>query len=90
MLCARCLTELEPGTGSFYVVRIEAVCDPTPPRLDEELDRAEIRRQLEETLAALSKLSAREAMDEVRRTLTIHLCRPCFTEWIEDPAGRED
>jgi hypothetical protein len=88
MLCARCLIELEPGTGSFYEVRIEAVCDPTPPQLDETLDTAEIRRQLEETLAALQELSAQEALDEVRRSLTIHLCRECFSEWIEDPAGR--
>lgn len=88
MLCARCLIELEPGTGSFYEVRIDAVCDPSPPQLDEGLDREEIRRQLDETLAALQKLSAQEAMDEVRRSLTIHLCRRCFTEWIEDPAGQ--
>jgi hypothetical protein len=30
LLCARCGVELTPGKGDFYVVRIEAVADPTP------------------------------------------------------------
>ncbi len=87
MLCARCLIELEPGTGSFYEVRIEAVCDPTPPELDDALSSEEIRRQIRATLEQLSEVSAQEALDEVRRALTIYLCRVCFREWIEDPAG---
>lgn len=87
MLCARCLTELQPGTGSFYEVRIEAVCDPTPPELDDSLTSDEIRRQIRETLDQLRDVSAQEALDEVRRALTICLCRACFGQWIEDPAG---
>ena len=35
LLCHRCTRTLEPGEGSFYVVRIEAFCDPTPPEIDE-------------------------------------------------------
>lgn len=87
MLCARCLIELEPGTGSFYEVRIEAVCDPTPPELDDTLSSDEIREQIRATLDQLRDVSAQEALDEVRRALTIHLCRTCFRKWIEDPAG---
>lgn len=87
MLCARCLTELEPGAGSFYEVRIEAVCDPTPPELDDTLSSEEIRRQIAATLDQLREVSAQEALDEVRRALTIYLCRECFGQWIEDPAG---
>src|SRR5215203_4303610 len=90
MLCARCLTELEPGTGSFYEVRIESVCDPTPPELDDALSSDEIRRQIADTLDQLREVSAQEALDEVRRALTIHLCRACFREWIEDPAGNKE
>jgi len=89
MLCARCLNELVPGSGDFYVVKIEAVCDPTPPEFPEHLDAEEIRRQMQETLRQLHGISPREAMDEVCRTLTIHLCRGCYREWIEDPAGRK-
>jgi hypothetical protein len=36
LLCDRCGVELTPGKGDFYVVRIEAVADPTPPRFTEE------------------------------------------------------
>jgi hypothetical protein len=32
-------------------------------------------------------LSAQEAMDQVYRRLTIHLCATCFRSWIESPAG---
>ena len=28
------------------------------------------------------------AMDEVRRRLVLHLCGPCYRQWIEDPTGR--
>jgi hypothetical protein len=87
MFCARCLAELQPGQGSFYVVRIEAVCDPTPPQL-EDLDPAELRRQWQAALDAANRLSAQEALDSVRRVLTIHLCQNCYGEWIEDPVGR--
>lgn len=31
LCCDRCAAELTPGEGSFYVVRIEALADPTPP-----------------------------------------------------------
>lgn len=89
MLCARCLTELQPGTGSYYEVRIEAVCDPTPSDLDDSLSSEEIRRQIRETLDQLRDVSAQEALDEVRRALTIYLCRACFGPWIEDPAGSQ-
>jgi hypothetical protein len=32
----RCSTELVPGKGDFYVVKIEAVADPSPPVFDED------------------------------------------------------
>ena len=86
MLCARCLIELQPGTGSFYEVRIEAVCDPKPPELDDSLSAEDIRQQILATLDQLRDVSAQEALDEVRRALTICLCRTCFDSWIEDPA----
>jgi hypothetical protein len=40
LLCARCGAELAPGKGNYYVVRIEALADPTPPSFtDEDLQR---------------------------------------------------
>ena len=51
LFCERCGAQLEHGKGEFYVVRIEAFADPTPPSITaEDLQRdipAEIERLLE-------------------------------------------
>ena len=88
LLCHRCGAELTSGKGDFYVVRIEAFADPTPPTLSEDelagLDPGEeIDRIIEET----NGMSERELMDGVWRRLTIHLCGRCYRLWIENPAG---
>ena len=36
LFCDRCGATLQPGSGNFYLVKIEAVCDPTPPAFSEE------------------------------------------------------
>ena len=33
-------------------------------------------------------LSEQELIDQVYRRLTIHLCEPCYRQWIENPAGK--
>ena len=86
LLCHRCGAALAPGEGNFYVVRIEAFADPTPPALTEgdldlDLD-AEIGKLLEE----MKHMTEQELMDQVYRRLTIHLCGACYRTWIEDPA----
>jgi hypothetical protein len=87
LCCDRCSAELTPGEGSFYVVRIEAFADPTPPSFSlEDLMRdpkAEIQRLVDE----LGDLSAQEAMDQVYRRLVLYLCGPCYRQWIEKPVG---
>ena len=88
LFCHRCSALLMPGEGNFYVVRIEAFADPTPPRLDgddfTDLDPgAEIDRLIEQ----MREMSERELMDQVHRRMTIHLCGRCYKEWIEDPTG---
>ncbi len=87
LVCRRCAAELLPGSGDFYVVRIEAVADPTPPAFTEEdLDRdtaAEITR----LIAAMRDLSAEEAMNQVYREIDFRLCGPCYRQWIENPLG---
>ena len=87
LLCHRCGATLTPGRGDFYVVRIEAFADPTPPHVTaEELasDRGEEMRRL---LEQMRDLTEQELMDQVYRRLVIHLCGPCYRKWIEDPAG---
>jgi hypothetical protein len=85
VLCARCTTTLTPGKGDFYVVRIEAVADPTPPDFSEaDLDhdpRAEIGRLIDQ----MRGLSEQELIDQVYRRLVLCLCGPCYRRWIEDP-----
>jgi hypothetical protein len=88
LLCHRCGAMLTPGKGDFYVVRIEAFADPTPPNLlaDEYADidpSAEIDRLIE----LMRHMSEQELMDQVYRRMTIHLCRKCYIAWIENPSG---
>ncbi|MHC5113774.1 MAG: hypothetical protein ACYTGP_05040 [Planctomycetota bacterium] len=86
LLCHRCGAILTAGQGDFYVVRIEAFADPTPPEinLDEHVDLA---REIDDLIAQMHERSEREMMDDVHRRLTIHLCRRCYRQWIEHPAG---
>jgi len=87
LFCHRCGAHLEPGRSDFYVVRIEAFADPTPPHIEPgELDvdyGAEFARLIEQ----MEGMSEQELMDQVHRRLTIHLCGPCYRRWIENPAG---
>ena len=87
LFCHRCGLLLTPGQGNFYVVRIEAVADPSPPRITEADLQADIDAEIDKALDELRGLSEREMMDQVRRALTLHLCGRCYADWIEDPTG---
>ena len=89
LLCARCLKTLLPGRGEFYVVRIDAVADPTPPKISSDDLRRDSRRDWREIIAALADVSPQEALDQVYRRVVIHLCNGCFQNWIENPAEPE-
>jgi hypothetical protein len=87
LFCDRCTTELTSGAGTFYRVVIDAVADPAPPVLSADDTEADVGTQIKAVLEKLQGLSAQEAMDQVHRRLTIHLCTPCYREWIENPTG---
>jgi hypothetical protein len=87
LFCARCLKPLTPGRGEFYVVLIEAVADPTPPSFSAEDLQRDARGEISHLLKQLEDCSPRELMDQVVRRTAIHLCRACYTVWIEEPAG---
>jgi hypothetical protein len=87
LFCARCATELRPGSGECYRVTIEAVADPTPPVLSGEQSAEDIRAEIERLLAAMKSVPEAELRSQVYRRLTLWLCNPCYTEWIEDPTG---
>ena len=82
------MRQLTPGAGDFYEIRIDAVADPTPPILEPtDEPPPSIEREFNSLVRSMEELSAREAMDQVHRRLTIHLCLNCYRQWIENPAG---
>jgi hypothetical protein len=85
LLCARCGVELTPGTGDFYVVRIEAMADPSPPYFTEQDLLHDPRMEIERLIRQMRGLSERELLEQVYRRLVLHLCGPCYRHWIEDP-----
>jgi hypothetical protein len=85
ILCDRCGVELTPGRGGFYVVRIEACADPTPPTFSEDDLKRDVRAEMQRLLQQMRDLSPQEAMDQVYRRLVFYLCGPCYRRWIEDP-----
>ena len=85
LLCARCGAELTPGTGDFYVVRIEALADPTPPHFSEDDLRRDPRAEIARLIEQMRDLSEQELLDQVYRRLMLYLCGPCYRQWIEDP-----
>ena len=87
LFCHRCGAVLEPGRGNFYVARIEAFADPTPPPITAEQLRGDIAGQIDELIGQMRDSSERELADQVHRRLTLHLCESCYAHWIERPTG---
>jgi hypothetical protein len=85
LFCDRCAAELHPGRGEFYVVRIEAVADPTPPVFTAEDLAQDVRREIERLIERLRDMTEQEAKDQVYRRVVLHLCSPCYSRWIENP-----
>jgi hypothetical protein len=91
LLCHRCGCDLQPGEGNFYVVRIEAFADPSPPNFQgeglAEMNSFQLAAAIDDLIEDMKDLSTQEMMDQVHRRLTIHLCGRCYRQWIENPAG---
>jgi hypothetical protein len=87
LFCGRCGAQLAPGRGEFYVVRIEAFADPTPPSFTADDLRRDIAAEIDRLLASMRDLSEQEAMDQVYRKMTLYLCNGCYQRWIEQPVG---
>ncbi len=87
LFCQRCAALLEPGRGEFYVVRIVALADPTPPNITPEDRDRDIAGEINRLIESLRGLSSQEALDQVYRALTLHLCNACYQQWIENPTG---
>ena len=87
LICLRCGAELEPGKGNFYVVRIEAFADPTPPRITAQDLAEDINAEIERLIEQMRDVSEHDLMDQVCRRLTLHLCGRCYHQWIDNPTG---
>ncbi len=85
LICHRCGCVLTCGEGSFYVVKIEAFADPSPPTLDTNEPSKLLSTEINELIEQMSHLSEQELMDQVYRRLVLLMCRPCYEQWIEDP-----
>lgn len=87
LLCHRCSALLTPGEGNFYVVRIEAFADPSPPNLDSLDAEVDVETEWQRLLDQMRDLSEQELMDQVYRRMTLHLCGECYRQWIENPTA---
>ena len=87
LLCARCCAELTPGKGDFYVVLIEGMADPSPPDFSEDDLTRDHKAEIAHLIEQMRNLSEREMLDQVYRRLVLHMCGPCYRQWIEDPVG---
>jgi hypothetical protein len=87
LFCDRCTKQLHPGDGDFFVIRIEACADPTPPVFSLDDLQRDHRQEIARLCDELSRLSEQELNDQIYRRLTIFLCGVCYAQWIENPTG---
>jgi hypothetical protein len=88
LFCHRCGRQLRAGAGDWYIVRIEALADPSPPSLSaEDIEDRDLNAEFSRLFEQMDRMSERELLEQVHRRLTIHLCAPCYRQWIENPAG---
>ena len=65
LICHRCGKSLLPGAGNWYVVRIEAFADPSPPRIEEPPTSEEIEIEIEGIISSIREMSELELMEQV-------------------------
>ncbi len=87
LLCRHCSRPLQPGRGAFYVVRVEAVADPSPPVFTPEDLAQDCALQINALLDRIRTLSEQDLEDQVHRQLAFLLCVRCYNRWIKDPTG---
>ena len=83
--CARCSAKLTPGKDNFYVVRIEALADPSPPVFSEDDLMQDHKAEIERLIDQMREFSERELLDQIYRQLILYLCGSCYRQWIEEP-----
>lgn len=87
MKCERCAKPLKSGRGQFYVVRIDAVVDPTPPEITKTESEEDPAKQIARIIKELEGKDEAELTDQVYKRKFLCLCAPCYRLWIKDPTG---
>jgi hypothetical protein len=87
LVCRHCSRPLPLGRGAFYVVRIEAVADPSPPVFTEEDLAQDCTLQIKALLDRIRTLTEPELEAQVHQQLAFLLCVRCYSHWINDPTG---
>jgi hypothetical protein len=86
-VCQRCARPLHPGRGEFYVVRIEAIADPSPPVFTEDDLDQDFDSEIGRLIDRIRTMSEQDLEDQVHRQLAFLLCVRCYNRWIADPTG---
>ena len=87
LFCDRCSIVLTPGRGNFYVVKVEAMADPTPPAFTEAHLARDVGREIDRLVDRMRDMTEQELMDQVYRRVVLYLCSSCYRPWIENPTG---
>ena len=69
--CLRCGIELRLGSDTCYLIKVEAMADPSPPIISTDDG---IRQEIEGLFAKMKDLSPQEAMDQVYRRPRLLFC----------------
>jgi len=86
-ICQKCGALLTPGRGDFYIVKVEAYAEDSPPVITLEDLQKDHAEEMEKIVKGLKDVSPQEMMDQVHRHMTFCLCTPCYKLWIENPTG---
>src|SRR3954468_17036770 len=86
-ICQTCGALLTPGKGDFYIVKVEAYAEDSPPVITLEDLEKDHAQEMEKIAEQLKDGSPQEMMDQVHRKMTYFLCTPCYRVWIENPTG---
>ncbi len=85
LVCDRCGRRVHPGRGDHYLIRIEAVADPSGPVFTKEDLAKNPTAELDALLKQLATLTPQDALDQVYRRLQLSLCTACYRQWIDHP-----
>ncbi len=87
VVCDLCGRAVPPG--AHYVVKIDVYADPSPPEVStEQLEETDFDQTFAALLEEINHLSADDLQDDVHRSFTYRICRPCQRRFLANPLGK--